>query len=313
MITPSIAAGLVSLALVQQAAGGPSSQATRALQLGQWRAAAEALRADLQRAPEDPDLLAHLGLAYYQLGLYSDAEAAFRNAAGSAWYDQQGVGAHAATLRALGRHDELGPLRQAQILEADSESATVTALLAAADDAIAAGDLELALDWADQALALRPTSPNAHAWLADIHQRRGASDDAGFHLWMSEREGYSARRSAELRVRWALDEGALPEALTLVEENRQGRRRNATLAVLHARVYRELGWLDEADAVFDRQYVHFGERRDYLVERGLLRIAQGDHTAACILLERAGELYPLHSEPGRLIDEHGCGPQGTGR
>jgi tetratricopeptide (TPR) repeat protein len=306
MITPSIIAGPVLLALVAQVPSGPRLEAVRALRIGQWRTAAESLRASLEDNPEDPELLARLGLAYFQLGLYSDAESAFRNAAGSAWYELQGVGAHAATLRELGMFDDLGELRQAQILNADDESGLNTALLGAADDAIAQGDLDQALEWAEQALALRPSSPTAHAWLADIHQRRGDDEAAGFHLWLAELDGYRANRATELHVRIALEDSALLEALEIVEDGRQGRRRNAELAVLQAEIYRRLGWLDDAEAVFERQFVHYGERRDYLVERGQLLRAQGDGPGGCASLARAAQLYPHHPLAAALLVEHGC-------
>jgi tetratricopeptide (TPR) repeat protein len=306
MITPIIAAGFVLGALVPTARAEFGFEVVRALRLGQWRTAAEQLREDLEEHPDDPELLARLGLAYYQLGLYSDAEAAFRNAAGSEYYEAQGIGAHAATLRELGMFDELPALRQAQILSSDDPSAMNTALLGAADDAIARGDLQEALDFAEQALALRPTSPTAHAWLADIHLRLGDEESAGFHLWCSGLEGYRANRAAELHIRLAMADGALVEALRLVEEARQGRRRNAGLAVLQARIFRELGWLDDAQTVFERQFIHFGERRDYLVERGQLELALGERDAGCDMLERAAALYPHHTEADTLLGVLGC-------
>jgi tetratricopeptide (TPR) repeat protein len=278
----------------------------RALRIGQWRTAAESLRASLEDDPEDPELLARLGLAYFQLGLYSDAEAAFRNAAGSAWYEAQGVGAHAATLRELGMFDDLAPLRQAQIIAADDETGLNTAFLGAADDAIAAGDLDQALTMAEQALALRPSSPTAHAWLADIHQQRGDDEAAGFHLWLAELNGYRANRATVLRVRTALDDDALVEALDLLGQGRTGRRRNAELAVMHAETYRRLGWLDDAQEVFERQFVHFGERRDYLVERGQLLHAQGQQDEGCAMLDRAERTYPHHPEAAELVLALAC-------
>jgi tetratricopeptide (TPR) repeat protein len=306
MITPIIAAGLVLPALVATAHAELRIEAIRALRIGQWRTAAESLRESLVERPDDPELLARLGLAYYQLGLYSDAEAAFRNAAGSEYYESQGIGAHAATLRELGMFDELPALRQAQILSSDDSSSLNTALLGAADDAIAWGDLQGALDFAEQAMALRPTSPTAHAWLADILYRLGDEEAADFHLWLSGLEGYRANRAAELRIRIALEEGALVEALELSTEARQGRRRNAGLAVLQARIYRELGWMSDAQTVFERQYVHFGERRDYLVERGQLELALGERGAGCAMLARAAELYPHHPEAEQLTTELDC-------
>lgn len=311
MITPSLAAGPVLLALVALPPSGPKLEAVRALRIGQWRTAAESLRASLEDNPEDPELLARLGLAYFQLGLYSDAEAAFRNAAGSDWYEAQGVGAHAATLRELGRFEDLGPLRQAQILGADDEIGLNTAFLGAADDAMAAGELEQAVDWAEQALALRPSSPTAHAWLADIHQRRGDDEAAGFHLWLAELDGYQANRITEIKARTALADDALVEALDVLTDGRQGRRRNAGLAVLQAETYRRLGWLDDAQTVFERQFVHFGERRDYLVERAQLYIAQGEPAAGCTMLARAELLYPHHPLAAELLVEHRCEQGGT--
>ena len=306
MITPSTAAGPVLLALLTQARAAPAVDAIRALRMGQWRTAAESLRATLDEHPEDPELLARLGLAYFQLGLYADAEAAFRNAAGSDWYELQGVGAHASTLRELGMLDDIDSLRQAQILAAGNDSSLNTAFLGAADDAIAAGDLARALEMAEQALALRPSSPTAHAWLADIHQRRGDDDEAGFHLWLAELDGYRSNRATELRVRQALTDDALVEALSLLEAGRQGRRRNAELAVLQAEVYRRMGWLEDAQAMFERQWVHYGERRDYLVERGLLLLATGERSQGCALLARADTLYPHDLQAAALHDEHAC-------
>ncbi len=306
MITPSFTAGLILLTPWLSAWAQPSVEVVRALRIGQWRTAAESLRESLEHTPDDPELLARLGLAYYQLGLYSDAEAAFRDAAGSTYYEAQGIGAHASTLRELGHFDEAAPLRQAQLLAADNDSNITTALLGATEDALAAGDPGLALSWAEQALAFRPSSPNAHAWLADAYHRAGDLESAEYHLWLSELDGYRSNRAREVRVRIALDEGAVIEALELVSDSRQGRRRNASLAVLHARVYRELGWYADAQEVFGRQFVNFGERRDYLVERGQLALAVGETTEGCAMLNRADSLYPHHPQARALIAEAGC-------
>lgn len=306
MITPSIATGFVLGALLSVARAQPDFETIRALRLGQWRTAAESLRAGLEETPDDPELLSRLGLAYYQLGLFSDAEAAFRNAAGSVYYESQGIGAHATTLRELGKHDEAATLRQGQIIAADSEAALSSALLGAADDAIAAGDLHRALELAEQALALRPSSPNTHAWLADIHLRLGDDDQASFHLWLAELDGFRSNRTTKVLVTWALEDDALVEALNVVADGRQGRRRNAELAVYHARILRRLGWLDEAQEVFEHQFVHFGERRDYLVERGQLLIALDARDQGCQSLARAAALYPDHSEARAVSEQAGC-------
>ncbi len=306
MITPSIIAGFVLGALIGDAGAQPGVEAIRALNLGQWRTAAESLRASLDQHPDDSDLLARLGLAYYQLGLYSDAEAAFRDAGGSVFYESQAIGAHASTLRELGMFDEAAPLRRAQLLSADTDASLNAAFLGAADDAMAAGDLEAALELAEEALALRPASPTAHAWLADIHLRAGDLDAAGYHLWLSELDGYQSSRTRELRVRMAMADDSLVEAMSLIEDSRQGRRRNAGLAVLHAQIYRQIGWLSDAQAVFDRQFVHFGERCDYLLERGQLMLALGQTEAGCQSLDRAAELYPHHTEAHELSVFHQC-------
>jgi len=306
MITPRLAAGFAILALVGQVKAGPSIAAIRALRGRQWRTAAQSLRESLEQSPEDPALLARLGLAYYQLGLYSDAAAAFHDAAGSEYYERQGIGAHATTLRELGRYEELAPLRQGQILAASDEATLNNAYLGAADDAIAIGNLDMALDMAMWALALRPQSPSTQAWLADIYQRRGEPDEAGFHLWLAGLAGYDGTRASQVEARIALEDDAIVEALDAVERGRHTRRRNGQLAVVHAEIYRCMGWYSDAQAIFERQGLHFGERRDYLVERAQLLLVQGDAPEGCAMLARADELYPHHPQAAELLDGFGC-------
>ena len=306
MITPRHVAGLAILVLAAHAQAGPTMMTARAFRMGQWRTAAESLRDSLERSPEDSELLARLGLAYYQLGLYSDAELAFRDAEGSEYYERVGIGAHASTLRELGRAEEAAPLRQAQIIAAESDSALNSAYLGAADDALARGDLDEALEQATWGLSVRPASPSAHAWLADIHHQRGELDDMGFHLWMIDLIDYDSSRACELEARIALDEGAVVEALHLLENTRSSHRRNGPLALLHAEAYRSIGWLVDAEGVFDLRFVLFGERREYLVERGMLHIAMGEHGEGCAMLQRSMAIYPQHREAEGLMARHGC-------
>ncbi len=284
----------------------PSGVALKFIRAGQYRMAAERLRAELDDDPDDFELLTRLGMVYAQMGHVDDAWLAFQFGQGSPHYEQRALGAHASVSRELGYHQQAAELRLAQILNATAEGAQVSAYLAAAEDHLAYGDDEAALDMALNALGLRPESTTVHAWLADIHHHRGDRDQAEFHLWMAEREGIVVLRACEVRARIAMEDDALIEARDHLVRGRDQRSRGARLATQLSEVYRRMGWLQDAAWSLGRTRILYGERHDYLLTLARVERDLGNQERACLLSQRAHTLYPHRDDASGLAAQMGC-------
>jgi predicted Zn-dependent protease len=296
----------LALATAGPAHAEPSGAALRAIRAGQWRQAAELLREDSERDPDDPETATRLGMVYAQLGYLPDAAATLAFAEGAERYERRALGAHACVLRELGEPERAADLRLASLLAAESETDEVTVWLETADDRLAAGDIGGAEEAALAALAIEPRSPWVHAWLADIARLDGDLDEAGFHLWLSALDGVAVPRAAEVQARIALAEGAVVEALSALSEARRRRSRSAPLALLQAEIYRRIGWTKDAEALLTRDRMYYGERLDYLATLAAVRLDQGRRAEACSLAARAPALYPSRREPVDLARRAGC-------
>jgi len=294
------------LLLAYRAQAEPSAVALRAIRAGQWRQAAEHLRQDAERDPDDPEIATRLGVVYAQLGYLPDAAASLAFGEGAERYEQRALGAHASVLRELGQPERAADLRLATLLSARTESEEATAWLEMADDRLVRGDLVGAEEAAEAAMAVEPRSPSVHAWLADIARLRGDDEEAGFHLWLSTLDGTTVPRAAEARARLALADGAVVEALAALSEIRRRRSRSAALAVLQADVFRRVGWLEDADELLGRDRMYYGERLEYLAALARLRHDQGRGAEACALAARAHAVYPARRETAVLVGELGC-------
>ncbi len=301
LLLPILAAAIALPALAELPAG-----AMRAMRLKQWRQAVIELRQAREDDPTDPEIASRLGTAYVQMGYYADALSPFEDAAGSTYYANNGLGAHAGALRELGRYDEALALRQAMLLGAEGEGKQLVVLLALSDDLAAMGDIDGAVDAAWEALAIRPDGPMSHAWLADLHAQRGESDEALFHAWLADHYGQAMSRSWTARARIALDDDAPIEALDAMMAAREGRRRNAEFAILHAQVYERLGWLEDARWLLELKQPLYGDRHDWLLGYGRVLHALGERREACELLTRAQRLYPHHHQAQATAARLGC-------
>ncbi|MFH1466393.1 MAG: hypothetical protein ABIO70_18565 [Pseudomonadota bacterium] len=304
MLTRRTAVLLPLIALcVATAWAEPSAMAVRAIEAGRWHGAANLLREDMELDPDDPEIATRLGMIYAQLGYYSDAAVALAFAQGGGRYEARSLGTHATVLRELGDLDGASALRTAELLMAQSETAEINAWLAAADDELAAGDLDMALDDGLQALTVRPESAMVHAWLADIYERRGEPDEAAFHLWLSTRDGTLVARAAQHSARIALRDDAPLEALEFLRAARKVRSRSEPLAVLLVETYRRMGWLDDALELLGRDRILYGERPDYLLALARLKLDLGQRDEACQALRQASATYPHLQDPRALWEE----------
>jgi Flp pilus assembly protein TadD len=213
---------------------------------------------------------------------------------GSSFYEEKGLGAHASSLTALGHPDEAAALRsQALVRSTLTRQAELMVWLGLADDHHAGGDLDLAWDAAQQALALFPRSPQVHALLADIAFAAGYDDDSDFHLWMSALNGITQRAGLGEAERF-LDLGDVLGARAVFETLGKRRAARTTLRVRHARLLVLEDEPMEALAVLEGQRVKNLDHPEVLAVRGWAQTRTGDRAAASKTLEWARVLYPHH-------------------
>ena len=208
---------------------------------GQYRLATQAANKKLSEDPDNVELHAIIGVAWAKNSFFADALGAFSLCPGSVYYENQGIEAHADALRSVGRGEEAVVLRLQRLLDPSlNEGRTMKVLLGAVDDLREVGDLAGAMAFAEQAEALFPRSPMAHAVMADIYLDAGDLDAADQAIWAMSRMGGTSRGAA-VQARRALLDGDYTEADAVLESARQFRTPTVRLAALRAEVLRQGG------------------------------------------------------------------------
>ncbi len=308
--------GWLALSLLATAAGDEEKPrphlaikalARRYNRTGQYRTALRQIRPLNEQNPDDPDFHAILGTAYGRMGLFGDAAAEFAMASGSSYYEEDGLDAHADTLRAFGRGDDAAELRLQRPLSVDGERAELVALLGAIDDLRAAGDLEGAERACWIALSIRPDSGAFHAALADVLLDFGDRDAAEYHLWIGELRGVSAARMLVVEARLAIADGDWGTATEFLMRARKGRRRDLELLSFWAEATRRGGDPQLADDALSRKLYQWHDRPELLAVTARVRWDLGLEAPARQALDRALVLYPDHPDVA-AAQAHLAGP-----
>jgi tetratricopeptide (TPR) repeat protein len=192
---------LLLLTLVSLAAGSP-------LEMGLYEQSIQAM-SQLLVNQDQPPIWSRLGVALSRAGRYQEALGAFQSGLGMA-YETGPVLDHANALRGVGRCEEAMALRSSALLGSLQETGITAARVGLVDDALACERLDLAYDYAMEALAHDPESGAAHAALADVYQALGQPDDAAWTLQLAQKLGPSdtrvivaSIRALALERRWA--------------------------------------------------------------------------------------------------------------
>jgi tetratricopeptide (TPR) repeat protein len=210
------------------------------LRRGLPRAAVQAATRRLDADPDHADSMAWLGAAWAASGQPADALGAFDLSAGSGWYEDEGVLAHADALRpfspaaAAALHTER--LRMGGL----GDARTIRLHLDIIDDHRQAGDAAAAWGAAEEALAAFPRAPSVQAALAELCMDAGDLDRAGAHLWLSRRHG-PVLRTLLAEGRLALLEGRPVDALVAARDAAEGRTTSLRRVALEAEALRQLG------------------------------------------------------------------------
>lgn len=272
------------------------ASARHALGRGQWLVGARHARRLLEAEPDSDELFAILGLASSRANVYPDAVAAFTFAGADPMYEQRGLGAHADALRYTGGAAAAAELRTAQLLRPDTDaSQQLVQLLGLVEDHRASGDLQAAYEVAWQALSLRPRSPGAHAFLADVYLDLGELESASFHLWQAREIGGDTLRVPLVEARIALAEGNIQAARRAADEALELRRNSARVGALHATVLRLEGVPEDALTVLERNVFKLQDHPDLLAAMILVLRDLGRAEEARAEAERGLSTYPGHA------------------
>ncbi len=263
------------------AAAGPHAALLRQLQLGQYRQVHRAALRALATAPDDPDLMAVLGGALAKAGSYTDAEAAFRLAEGSAWVEAAALPLRADALRALGDVEQAGALRRAALLTPDHHPGWEAQVwMEIAEDHIEQGDLDEANAMMEQAIAWYPAAALPWAGLARVAHLRGDLEARDEAMWMAARLADRPLGLLDLvRAAALADEGAHEAADALLQAQPTARGTDPRLWALRAQIARQRGAPGAALAMLDEERFHWSEEPLLIEER----------VRALWALERTGE------------------------
>lgn len=270
----------------------------RALRLGQVRLAHRELLRALEKEGDDVDLIAIFGATLARAGYFGDAAATFPFAAGSDWYEQQGLGDHADALRELGRGDEAAALRLGVLLRAD-RSATFDAqvMMEIAEDHLEAGQLGAALEAAERAVAWGPGSPLPYCTLGRVHRALGEPEAAWDALRLADRAADRQVAALELlRAQLLLDAGLHEEAFAALDSLPRGRNDNLKVWAMRAEISVQEGLPDDALLVLDHDRLRFQAAPALVEVRARALSALGRRAEAKAVVEAALEVAP--ARPG---------------
>lgn len=288
----TLAVGAWLLASSVEAAVPP--HITRYLRMSQARLAAQAARTALDQDPDSPDLHAALGVAFQRSGFDADAVVSLGFGEGSRFYESTGLEAHAEALRSLGLGAQAAELRAQRLaLPFEKDAGELTVLLGLVDDRVSSGELDLALDWAESAVALFPRSPAAHAYLAQVAWFLGEVEQAEYGLWWSQHLG-SSQRGSILAMEMAIARGDLKAAREALDAARDQKRRRQHLRVLHARLMMLEGDPEGAVLMLESSGVRNIASPENLAVRAWAMSSVGMQTEAREALELGQALYPGH-------------------
>ena len=278
-------------ALLAQAARGDAGLAgmEMLLQTGRARVVIQQASAALEADPDSPEWHALLGIAWSRSGYFADALGAFALSGGSVAYEDLGIEAHAAALRACVGGEAAARLRQERLLSPLSENIEHRIWMNAADDLREVGELDAAEALALQGYAAFPTSSVMLSLLADLALDRGALDEADFYLWRGVQGGGGGARLDAVLIRRALVDGDVQEALARSQPLRV-QTANPRLAALRAEALRQSGDPVAALEVLERTRWRLTEEPELLAVRLQVLLDLGEDAEARALGARLAEL-----------------------
>lgn len=226
----------------------------------------ETLQAKLQRQPDNPLLLADLGLAYLQR---------VRETGDSTYY----------TLAAQALDEAL---RQ--------EPEQLNALIGQGTLALARHDFTAALEWGQQAAALNPYGAEPLAIMVDAYVELGRYDEAvaTLQILVNTKPGIAAySRVSYLRELHGDIDGAIAAMRQAAETGSPGQEATAWAQTQLANLYLGQGKLADAEKIYTETLYYNPDYPFAQAGLGRLAAANGDYTQAIALLLPLTERYPL--------------------
>jgi tetratricopeptide (TPR) repeat protein len=279
-----------------QRRASPIQQYALLIRKSQYRQVVRQVNAQLEQNPDDPELQAVLGVAWGRAGYFADAAGAFALCAGSAYYEDQGLPAHADALAVLGEPLRAVALREQRMLSLDlDDTREVRLLLNMADDYRLAGRTDLALDTAERALAIWPNAPVTWAVMADVWLDLGRIDEAEEALWQAQLLG-GTTRGALVAARLALWQGDPIEALAQAEAALDYNMGSVRPAAIKAEALRRQGDLDAALEIIERTNWRLTEDPEMMAARIRVRTDRREWSEASEAADRARAVYAHHPE-----------------
>jgi tetratricopeptide (TPR) repeat protein len=276
----------------------PSIQIQRMVRLGQYANASASIRTGLESNPQNADLHALAGTVFSRSGLYADALPAFLLAQESAFYESEGLYAHADALRETGSPEAAAELRSQRLLASGlDESRELIIGLGLVDDYIRAGDFDRADETLHYLHTLWPRSPALHGHMADYYLELGDLESADFHLWyVTEVLGLRlGMRGMFATYRIHLHHGDLSEAQRVLDEAMELHKKNLRLRARQAELYRLQGDSKNALEGLRAQRFWFQMHPEMRAVEALALYELGEMAEARELAALLIDLYPGHA------------------
>jgi len=277
--------------------------AAKAIDARRWYMAMKPLNEALAKNPDDLESRSMLAVLRARMGWFSEAVNEFGLSWGSDYYEREGLGAHADTLRAIGQYEEAAALRLDRLWVIQDEGEEVVSLLGASEDLRLGGDSWGAIDLAERAMALRPRSPVVYAVLAQAYLELGDLDEAAYYLWTSERVGGSAVRGPIAASELAIRQGDPQAAEQAIEEHRRQRISSWQFAVQISEARRLQGNPAEALWMLDLpQWEQQDHRPELIIAELTLHVDLGNKAEAMELCRTLRTEYPgNHQSVGAIV------------
>jgi tetratricopeptide (TPR) repeat protein len=276
----------------------PSSEAyssgLRSFDEGEWREAIERLEQHLESTPEDVDVRYYIGMAYFNLAEYRDAEQAFN--------------------KAINIDKEFGPAywgRAITRLERDPERAVgddLTKAISYAPDFVEAyitrseyfvlrDNLEAAQDDVDMIFELSPDDARGHYVQAKIYLAQEMYEEALESAEMSSQLDITYYKNHLVWGIALVETGNLEEAIGPLQTYLTFEDSNAEAWFYLGRAQQGSGYHENALLIFD----HADSLREDYFEidyyRGLSKMALGETEEALDLFKNAARIFPRWFEP----------------
>jgi tetratricopeptide (TPR) repeat protein len=227
----------------------------------------------------------------------------FEFADGSAFYENEGLYAHADALRETGNPEVAAVLRAERLVASDLEEGNELIIgLGLVDDFVRLDEMDRAYDQLMSLQAMWPRSPSLHGHMADFYLDLGDLESAEFHIWyvtdvLGLRMGM---RGMFAQYRIHLHNEDLIAAQEVINEAMSLRKQSHRLRARQAEIYRLQGDPSNAVSTLQQRRYWFQEHPEMKAVEALALYESGRLEEAATVAERILKVYPGHPAMAEL-------------